>query len=82
MLHDRKYDIKDNNLIKRVSGVPVPPDEPLFILRACDRKALPVLVAYNAILDNLEQKVEVAKTINDFRKFQEDHLDRMKEPDP
>ena len=61
--------------------MPIPDEEPLFIFRAQDRKALPALVAYNVILDNLDQKAEVMKSINDFRKFQEKFPERMKEPD-
>jgi len=82
MLHDRKYEIKENGLVKRMTGVPVPNDVPLFILLATDIKALPVLVAYNMIINNLDHKVEVNKTIDDFRKFQENHPERVLEPDP
>jgi hypothetical protein len=81
-MHERKYKIKDGELVKRIGEKPVPPDEPLFIFRAKDRKALPALVAYNMILDNLDQKAKVTKTINDFRRFQEDHPEKMGEPSP
>lgn len=81
-MHERKYKIKDGKLVKRVGEKPVPDDEPLFILRAKDRKALSTLVAYNMILDTLEQKAEVIKSINDFRRFQEQHPERMAEPTP
>jgi hypothetical protein len=81
-MHERKYKILNGQLVKRIGEKPIPDDEPLFILRAKDRKALAVLVAYNIILDNLDQKAEVTKSINDFRKFQENHPDRMSEPTP
>ncbi len=81
-MHERKYKIKDNRLVKRIGEVPIPEDEPLFILRAKDRKALAVLVAYNSILDILEQKAAVTKVINDFRAFQEEHPEQMGEPTP
>ena len=68
--------------MKRSNGAPIPQDEPLFILRAKDRKALPAMVAYNMILDNLDQKASVMKTINDFRAFQEKNPDKMGEPTP
>ncbi len=54
----------------------------MFIFRAKDRKALAALVAYNGILDNLDQKAEVTKSINDFRRFQEEHPEKMAEPTP
>ncbi len=81
-MHERKYKIKDGQLVKRIGEKPIPDDEPLFILRAKDRKALSTLVAYNMILDNLEQKREVTKSINDFRVFQEQNPEKMAEPTP
>lgn len=81
-MHERKYEIRDNQLVKRGSGVPVPDDEPLFIFRAKDRKALVALVAYGIVLDNLAQKAAAMKTVNDFRAFQEKYPERMAEPTP
>lgn len=80
-MNERKYRIKDGRLVKRSNEVPIPEDEPVFIFRAQDRKALSALVAYNVILDNLNQKAEVMKSINGFRGFQEKFPERMKEPD-
>jgi len=81
-MHERKYKIQNGQIVKRVGEKPIPDDEPLFILRAKDRKALSTLVAYNMILDNLDQKAEVTKSINDFRQFQEKHPEKMAEPRP
>jgi hypothetical protein len=81
-MHERKYKIKDGRLVKRSNEVPIPEDEPLFIFRAKDRKALAALVAYNMILDNLEQKEQVTKSVNDFRAFLENHPELMAEPTP
>jgi len=81
-MHERKYKIMDGKIVKRDGEKPIPDDEPLFIFRAKDRKALAVLVAYNMILDNLNQKEEVTKSVNDFRRFQEEHPERMAEPSP
>jgi hypothetical protein len=80
-MNERKYMIQDNRLVKKIGEVPIPDDEPLFILRAQDRKALPALTAYCSILDTLEHRAEVTKSINDFREFQEKNPERMKEPD-
>ena len=79
-MHERKYKIKEGRLVKRDSEVPIPEDEPLFILRAKDRKALSAMVAYNMICDNLTHKESVTNSINDFRDFQEKHPERMAEP--
>lgn len=81
-MHERKYKIQDGQLVKRIGEKPVPDNEPLFILRAKDRKALATLVAYNMILDNLDQKAEITKSINDFRRFQEEYPEKMAEPSP
>ena len=81
-MHERKYTIQNNKLVKKSNLVPVPDDEPVFIFRAKDRKALAALVAYHVILDNLDQKAEVYKSINDFRAFQEMNPEKMAEPTP
>ena len=81
-MRERKYKIKDGQLVKRDGEKPIPDGEPLFILRAKDRKALPALVAYNMILDNLDQKAAVCKSIEDFRDFAERNHRLMGEPRP
>lgn len=81
-MHERKYMIKDNRLVKRDNQVPIPEDEPLFIFRAKDRKALAALVAYSMVVDNLEQKEAITKSIEDFRAFQAANPDKMGEPKP
>lgn len=80
MIFERKYKIKDGRLVKRANEVSIPADEPLFIFRAQDRKALAALVAYSMIVDDLNHKAEVTKSINDFREFQANNSARMKEP--
>jgi hypothetical protein len=85
-MFERKYDVvrsgtNKGRIMKRSNSRLIPEDEPLFIFRAQDRKAICALVAYNMVLDNLEQKESVTKSINDFRRFQEEHPKRMKEPD-
>lgn len=79
---ERKYKILNDRLVKRDNEAPIPEDEPLFIFRAKDRKAMAALCCYNMILDNLEQKAAVTTTINDFRQYQEDNPDLMGEPAP
>lgn len=81
-MHDRKYKIEGGRLVKRSNGVPVPEDEPLFILRAKDRNALPALVAYSALCVSLEHKEEVTKSVNDFVRFRNQNPNVMGEPSP
>lgn len=79
---ERKYKILNNQLVKRSNEIPVPDDVPCFIFLATDRKALAALVAYGQVLDTLESKESVKKSIEDFREFLEKHPERVKEPTP
>lgn len=81
-MYERKYKLVNNQVVKRADGVPVPEDEPLFIFRGKDSKALSILIAYHALLDNLEQKAEVKLCIQDFKNFQVQNPDKMAEPTP
>lgn len=78
---ERKYKIENNRLVRRSDGVPIPDDEPLFILRAQDIKALPILLAYRIICCDLAHIAGVVKSIEDFTKFRDSYPERMKEPD-
>lgn len=78
---ERKYEIRDNKLVKRATGVPVPEDVPCFIFLATDRKALAALLAYSLVLDNLEHRENVMTSVGDFREFLEKYPERVTEPD-
>jgi len=80
-MRERKYKIDDNRLVRRADGVPVPDDEPLFIMRAQDKYALSIIIAYHAICTNLEHKSDINKSMQDFRDFRDKHPERIKEPD-
>jgi len=80
-LRERKYDIENNRLVKRDGKIPLPEDEPLFVLRAQDKYALVVLGAYYALTQSLPHKEAVLKVIKDFQDFERKHPDRMKYPD-
>ena len=81
-MHERKYMIKNNQLVKRSNQVPIPDNEPLFILRAKDRKALAALTAYSMVVDSLDQKESIQKSVEDFRRFMAENPDLMGEPKP
>ncbi len=81
-MFERKYKIHEGKLVKKSNLVPIPEDEPVFVFRAKDCKALAALVAYNMILNTLEQKEDVAKSINDFREFARKNPEIMSEPTP
>ena len=79
---ERKYKIIDGKIVKRSNEVPIPDNEPLFLFRAKDRKALAALVAYSMIVDNLDQKESIQKSVEDFRRFMAENPDKMGEPKP
>lgn len=81
-MFERKYKIEDNRIVKKSDGKPILDDEPVFIFRAQDRKAIAALMAYCSVLDSLDQRAAVMNCIEDFRRFQELNPERMKEPTP
>ena len=72
------------HIVKTSNGDPIPEDEPLFLLRARDYLALPLLHKYRemCIQDGCTD-YQVAgndKMILEFEKFAREHRDRMKQP--
>ena len=84
-MQERKYKIEVQDgvgtLVNRSTGRPVPDDEPLCILRAQDVNALPTLMAYMLLCQDLHHCEEVKKVVVDFKNFRDTNPDRMKEPD-
>ena len=79
-MYERKYKIENGKLVKKSTGVPIPEDEPLFVLRAKDKNALPTLMGYLALCNDLRHREEVFKSIQDFKDFATDNPETMKEP--
>ncbi len=78
-MNNHKYKIEDGRLVEKANGVPIPLDEPVFILRASDRKALAAVVAYSMIVNGLDHKAAVVRCIVDFREFERKNPDKMRE---
>lgn len=76
-----KYDAREGLIVNRHSGEPIPDDEPVFIFRAKDRRALTALTAYYAAITNAEHARTVAARIDSFKAFAAGHPERMREPD-
>lgn len=76
-----KYDAVDGRIVNRATGVPIPDDEPVFVLRAKDANAARTLRAYHMNCHDPKHRAVVARRIADFERFAEDHPDRMKQPD-
>lgn len=77
---DPKFEFKEGQLVSRDSG-PVPKDEPVFILRARDSRAVAAMAYYQSICRDADHQAAVGKRIEDFERFERENPDRMKEPD-
>ena len=78
---ESKYEAQEGQIINRATGVPIPEDEPVFVLRAKDRQALRALRYYRDGLKNPPHVVAVNQRIEQFEAFADAHPERMKEPD-
>jgi hypothetical protein len=68
-------------LINRTSGEAIPPDEPVFVLRARDKRAVAALAFYRDQCLDANHRDIVQRRIHHFEDFAAHHPDRMKEPD-
>jgi len=83
-MDDGKFEIRDNQLVKRSNGDVIPEDEPVFVFRARDYLALPILRYYlqRCQQDNCTeyQLSLLKKRIAVFEQYAADNEDRMKQP--
>lgn len=80
---DEKFDTT-GQIVKRSNGEIIPEDEPLFLIRARDRLAIAALLEYRRMsaedgcndfhFEHLDKDIEA------FKKFREEHPERMKQP--
>ncbi len=79
-----KYHIEGSRIVKTSNDTLIPKDEPLILFRARDRLSLKALEAYRtACLDDhcaAHHKHTLDLAIRDFRKYQLDHPEKMKQP--
>jgi hypothetical protein len=72
---DGKYFLEGNKIIKGTNGQEIPEDEPLFLLRARDHLAAPLLWKYRELaIDGIEA------CIAKFEEFARTFPERMKQP--
>jgi hypothetical protein len=81
VLQEPKYDARNGRIVNRQTGEPIPDDEPVFIFRAKDQRALTALTAYYAAITDPEHAKAVAARIEAFKAFAHAHPGRMQEPD-
>lgn len=78
---ERKYNTTpDGRLVNRSTGVRIPDDEPVFILRAKDRNAIATLWDYLRHCRNADHCAVIKSRIQDFHAFAKANPERMKEP--
>lgn len=77
---DRKFAFRNGQFVNRVSGEPIPHDEPVIIFRARDRHAIPVLREYLTMATDEHHRQAIRDRLAEFSTYREAHPDRMKEP--
>ncbi len=80
MAEDRKFKFENGQFVNRVSGEPIPDDEPVIIFRARDRHALQVLNFYLRTVEDDHHKQAIRDRIGEFGAFRDANEDLMKEP--
>ena len=76
-----KYKAVAGVIYNRATGEPIPDDEPVFILRAKDLNAIDTLEFYRNQCENPEHQAAIARRMDDFKRFADRNLSKMKEPD-
>jgi hypothetical protein len=76
-----KYDVRDGSIINRATGEAIPDDEPVFIFRAKDIRAVGILKRYQQGCTDPAHREAISQRIADFEEFARTQYGRMKEPD-
>jgi hypothetical protein len=77
---DRKFAFRDGQFVNRVSGEPIPHDEPIIIFRARDRHSIPVLREYLTMATDEHHRQAIRDRLTEFAAYRDQHPERMKEP--
>lgn len=77
---DPKYDIDRGRLINSSSGEPIRMDEPIFIFRAKDKRALKFISAYADECENDEHQQAVWDRCLEFEQYALGNPEKMGEP--
>ncbi len=79
-----KYSIDGERVVNTVSGEAIPDDEPVFLLRARDRLAVPALRVYlelcRAFACTAQHNVGVVECLKVFQDFRDKNPQLMKDP--
>ena len=80
MSEDRKFKFENGRFVNRVSGEPIPDDEPVIIFRARDRHSLALLRHYQLLATDPHHQRAIQDRIDEFTAYQRAHPERLKEP--
>lgn len=80
-MNNRVFRIIGTSLLLTKNNELIPEDEPVFILRARDNKALGTIRAYQSIFAPTSEHWKVIQNvIDDFTKFRQENQEGMAEP--
>lgn len=83
---DNKFSIDTNDcrIVKTSNGMPIPDDEPKFLLRGRDKLAIPLLIIYKVLCELDEctpyQMGMLEQSLHSFALFKKHNPDKMKQP--
>ncbi|HWT40096.1 MAG TPA: hypothetical protein VN081_02390 [Dongiaceae bacterium] len=77
---DRKFAFRNGQFVNRVSGEPIPNDEPIIIFRARDRHAEHVLREYLSMATDEHHREAIRDRMSEFAAYRAAHPERIKEP--
>lgn len=80
---DGKFSTDGTRVFNTVSGIDIPEDEPLFMLRARDHNALAAIDAYQSACEaecNDLHMAGIQQVREKFCRFAAEHSERMKQP--
>lgn len=75
------YPHGEGNLVNKKSGKAIPPDEPVFVLRAQDINAVHMLREYRKVAGDWTFKEHIDKLIEKFETWQRNNSHLVKIPD-
>lgn len=80
-MNNGKFMIRDEQLTFMATGGVIPEDEPVFILRGCDRQALSILRVYQSKMRPTSKDWKgLQDVIESFTLFRETNPELMKQP--
>lgn len=72
---------ENGRIANRHTGKVIPDDEPIMVFRAKDIRAVQAIHLYAELCKNPGHQRIVMKRLEDFKRFQDAHPERCKEPD-